>query len=84
MPSKPVAKKEEDSLISVPSLTRLSSLAELQRDTPAASRAVSDGFNYATKSIVSNPLVIAVPTLALALVNYFAHQIFPVVHVKYK
>ena len=84
MPSKPVAKKEEDSLVSAPSLTRLSSLAELQRDTPAATRAISDGFNYATKSIVSNPLVIAVPTLALALINYFAHQIFPFVKVQYK
>ena len=71
-------------MISVPSLTRLSSLAELQRDTPAATRAISDGFNFATKSIVSNPLVIAVPTLALALINYFAHQIFPFVKVQYK
>ena len=86
MPSKPVtAAKEEDRLVSTPSLARLSSLAELQRDTPAATRAINDGFNYTVKSISTNPLLIAVPTIALTIFNYFAHQIFPfeIFQVKY-
>ncbi len=86
MPSKSVtaAKREEDSLVSAPSIARLSSLAELQRDTPAATRAISDGFNYAIKSVTTNPLVIAVPTVALTLLNYFAHQAFPFAKAQYK